>query len=71
MVICLHVCSTLGGQKRVLDPLEQELEMAGSCHVAAGTEYSHVEEPSVLLTAEPAPCSILGKEFQTYKKLQD
>lgn len=50
MVFCLHVCSTLGGQ-RVLDSLEQELEMTVSCCVIAGTEHPHMEESSVLLTA--------------------
>ena len=37
--MCVHVlceCGTSGGQKRALDPLELELQMVVSHHVAAG-----------------------------------
>ena len=55
MNICLHVCPSImcvpgaqSGQSRVSDPLEQELQMAVSHLVGAGTVP--VEEQPVLLT---------------------
>lgn len=42
-LFCLHVClctriilGTTGGQKKVLDLLELEIQRVGSCHVGAG-----------------------------------
>jgi hypothetical protein len=43
-----------GGQKKVLDPLELDLEMAVSCCVDAGNHsWALQKEQSVLLTADP------------------
>lgn len=56
------------GQKRVLDPLKQELEMAVSCPLDAGTEYPLVEEPSVLLQLLALYSE---RNFKLTKKFQD
>lgn len=42
----IHVCSAIGGQKRVLDPLEVELQEAMSHHVGPGTLAPLTAEPS-------------------------
>lgn len=37
-----HVCSAHGGEKRALDPLEQELQLVVSYHVGAGVQKEPV-----------------------------
>lgn len=46
-----HVCSTRGGQKRVLDFLELELQMVAAMLLVWGIE---LQEQPVPLTAEPS-----------------
>ena len=50
-----HVCVWYpGGQKKILESLELELQRAVSLHVILGIEPSPVEEQQVLLTTEPS-----------------
>ena len=44
-----------GKQKRVLGPLELEVQMVVSCHMGAGNQTQVLEEQQVLLTTEPSP----------------
>lgn len=55
MYICAScACSVLGGQKRVSDLLEMELQVIRSYLVwVLGTKPGYVEEQKMFLTAEP------------------
>lgn len=50
LVFCLHVISVyhiaLGGQKRVLDPPELELQTAARCHMGAGNQRKNNSQGS-------------------------
>ena len=59
-LLYLHVCLCImcmpgacRSQKRALDALELEVQMAVSCHVGAGVEAGTLKEQLVLLIAEP------------------
>lgn len=50
-----HMHSEPGGdQKRVLDPMEPELQMTVSYRVVLGTESGTLKEEPVFLTPEPS-----------------
>lgn len=55
-MFCLHLClRTLSGQKRVLYPLELEIQTAVSHHIVAENQDQILwEEQPVLLLAEPS-----------------
>lgn len=50
--LCTPWCSTQGGQRRVLDSLERELQTVVSHH--AGTEPASLQQQPVLLVAQPS-----------------
>lgn len=60
MCICMlcmcrsHICGACGGQRKLLDPLEMELQEIVSCLMwVLGTKFgSSLEEQQVLLNAE-------------------
>jgi hypothetical protein len=51
----MYISDINGNQKRVLGPLELEVQMVVSCHMGAGNQTQVLEEQQVLLTTEPSP----------------
>jgi hypothetical protein len=52
--LCVCLCRNFRDAKRVVDPLEQQLQAVVSHHVNLELNFGPLEEQSGLLTAEPS-----------------